>query len=280
MGGFLHGAAAAGRLEWGEVLRSRWLIATTLCYVGLGAVLIAAGTRESSVFGFTGMGRVLLSFAHLLLVVLPLLALSATVQLLPRAREDGTLELLFSQPLTRAGYLVGLTAARLFALLAPLVVVLLGMGAVGRLVFAEAIPWPMLGRALSVGTALLLCFTGLGLFVSVHTRGQAKAVVYGLLIWAAAVALVDAALLGVLLQWKLHPRVVFFLAALNPVQLARLGLLSGIDPDLTTLGPVGFYLTHTLGPVTLWWLGLCGPTGVGLGAWLLSARGFSRGDLV
>lgn len=280
MSAIAHGWTASTRLEWGELRRSRWLWLTSACYALLGAMLVTAGARESSLFGFTGMGRVLLSFAHLLLVVLPLLALSATTQLVPRARDDGTIELLFSHPLSRLGYLVGLWFARLFGLALPLVLTQLALGLVGRLFFAEPIPWPMLWHTTSVSLALLVCFTGVGLLLSVSTRGQAKAVVYGLLVWAACVALVDMALLGVLLQWRLHPRVVFFLASINPVQMARLGLLAGIEPDLTTLGPVGFYLAHQVGAATLFLLGTLGPVAVGVLALAVGARRFATGDLV
>lgn len=275
-----HGWTASARLEWGELRRGRWLWLTSACYALLGAMLVTAGTRESSIFGFTGMGRVLLSFAHVLLVVLPLLALSATTQLVPRARDDGSIELLFSHPLSRLGYLVGIWLARLVGLALPLVLTEIAMGLLGQALFAEPIPWPMLWHTTSVGLALLVCFTGIGLLLSVSTRGQAKAVVYGLLVWAASVALVDMALLGVLLQWKLHPRVVFFLASINPVQMARLGLLAGIEPDLTTLGPVGFYLAHQFGAAKLFVLGTAGPCTVGVLAFALGARRFATGDLV
>jgi ABC-2 type transport system permease protein len=280
MSGPWHGWRASARLDWGDVRRSRWLWLTQASCVLLGGVLVVAGMRESSVFGFTGMGRVLLSFAHLLLVVLPLLALSATTQLVPRARDDGTIELLFSHPLSRVGYLAGVATARVLALAVPLVATLLAMGALGRILFAEPIPWPMLWHATSLGLALLVCFIGIGLFVSVSTRGQAKAVVHGLVVWVASVALVDMALLGALLQWRLHPRVVFFLAGINPVQMARLGLLSGIEPDLASLGPVGFYLAHAWGASKLHLLGIVGPSGLGAVAFAAAAQRFSRGDLV
>lgn len=276
----LAGWSAFARLEWGEVRRSRWLAFIFVCYVALGAMLVVAGTRESSVFGYTGMARTLLSFAHVLLVVLPLLALSATTQVLPRAREDGSLELFFAQPLSRAGYLVGVSLSRLLALSLPFVGTQLLLALLGRFWFAEPIAWPMLGRTLAIGLSLLWCFTGIGLLVSVQTRAQARAVVYGLLAWALSVALVDVALLAVLLQWKLHARVVFFLAAINPVQMARLGLLAGIEPDLTTLGPVGFYLATQLGAGVLSWLGALGPLAVGAGCWALASRRFARGDLM
>jgi hypothetical protein len=44
---------------------------------------------------------------------------------------------------------------------------------------------------------------------------------------------------------------VFALVVANPVEDARFALLSGIDHDLSTLGPVGFYLVGRLGDATL-----------------------------
>jgi ribosomal protein S12 methylthiotransferase len=86
-----------------------------------------------------------------------------------------------------------------------------------------------------VTAALIWAFTGLGLAVSVFTRNVARAMVHGLILWALGVALVDFALVGAMLQWSLNPRVVFLLAALNPVQAARLALLAGLATDLETL---------------------------------------------
>ena len=72
------------RLELAEVLRSRWLLFCCGVYALLAAMFVLVGLRESSVFGFTGMGRVLLGFCHALVLVLPLLGLSATGQVVNR----------------------------------------------------------------------------------------------------------------------------------------------------------------------------------------------------
>ncbi|HNU83441.1 MAG TPA: hypothetical protein PKO05_08430, partial [Thermoanaerobaculia bacterium] len=55
---------ALARLDVHEVLRSRWPVAVVLLYSALAALLVFAALRESNVLGFTGTGRVLLSFAH------------------------------------------------------------------------------------------------------------------------------------------------------------------------------------------------------------------------
>ena len=277
---FAREVLAAARLDFGEVRRSRWLAFATAVYALLAGVLVLVGMRESSVLGFTGMGRVMLSFAHVLLLVLPLLALSATTQVVNRARDDGTIELLFSHPLSRSAYLVALTFTRYTVLALPLVLLLVAMGVIARLVIHEEVPWVMLGRSIAVSCALLWAFVGIGLAVSVETRNQAKAVVLGLVFWALGVLLLDLALVGLMLEWRVDARSLFVLASLNPVQAARVALLSGLEPDLGTLGPVGFYLSHTLGPRALYALGLAWPTAVGTLGWLWAFSGWKRGDLV
>lgn len=277
---FARQLRAALRLDLGEVLRSRWIASASAVYLLLSGGLVLVGLRESTVLGFSGMDRVLLSFAHLLLVVLPLLALTGTAQVVPRARDDGTLELLFSHPLSRTGFLTALGLGRFLALAAPLAALLLAMGLVGRLAFGEPVAWGMLGRAVAVGVALLWAFVGVGLYVSVAVRHEARAVVTALVVWGLSVAFLDLALLGAMLQWRVEPRLVFGLAAVNPVQTARLALLSGIEPDLATLGPVGFFLVHRVGGGVLLALGLGWPLVAGLAGWLAALTRFRRDDLL
>src|SRR3970282_1176892 len=97
--------AAVTRLDLGEVLRSRWLLLCLGLYAALGRVVVLVGLRGSSLLGFTGVGRVLFSLCHALVLFLPLLALLATVQAVNRAREDGSLELFLSHPIGRGSFL-------------------------------------------------------------------------------------------------------------------------------------------------------------------------------
>lgn len=271
---------AIARLDFAETLRSRWLVFAASVYALLAGVFVLVGLRESSVLGFTGMGRVLLSLCHTLLVVLPLLALTATSQVVTRSREDGTLEVLFSHPLTRTGYLIGLTLSRYLVLAVPLAALIAAMAAIGSLLSPDAVSWGITLRSIVVSAVLLWAFVGLGLAVSTTTRNQARAMVYGLLLWALGVALMDFGVIALMLQWQLHPRAVFLLASLNPVQCARLALLSGLEPELATLGPVGFFLSTRFGPTFLFGLGIVWPLAVGCGSWLAALRSFRYGDVV
>ena len=91
---------------------------------------------------------------------------------------------------------------------------------------------------------------------------------------------VDFALVGLMLQWRLNPQTVFLLAALNPVQSARMALLSGAAPELSVLGPVGFYLTNRVGAGALFAVGTLWPAVLGAAAWALAFRSFRRADIV
>jgi len=276
----LADVVAVARLDWAEVLRSRWLLVCLALYGGLAAVFVLVGLRESSVIGFTGMGRVLFSLCHALVLLLPLVALATTTQVVNRARDEGALELVMSHPVRRTSYLAAVTAVRYAALAAPLVLLLLALGASGRLVFGQSVPWTFVARAAALSASLLWAFTALGIAISVRVRSPARAMTAFVAVWALAVALLDFGLIGLLLTWRVEPRAVFALAAANPVQGVRMALLAAAEPDLASMGPVGFYLANRWGPGGLLLLGLGWPLVFGAGAWSLALRSFRRGDLV
>jgi len=271
---------AVARLDLAEVRHSRWLVVSIALYGVLAAIFVLVGLRESSVLGFTGMGRVLFSLCHVLVLVLPLLALVVTGPVISRARDDGALEFLFSQPVSRRSYFLAITAVRYLALALPLLVLLVGLALFGWVVWGQAIPWAFVWRSVAVSSALLWAFTGLGLLTSVLVRSQSRALTYLILFWVAAVALVDFALIGLMLQWRLHAQTVLLLASLNPVQAARLALLAAAQPDLATLGPVGFYLANRFGTAALLGLGVGWPALFGAVTWVCALRVFRRRDVV
>jgi ABC-type transport system involved in multi-copper enzyme maturation permease subunit len=271
---------AVARLDLADVLRSRWILFCVGVYALLGVVFVLVGLRESAIIGFTGMGRVVFSTVHALVLVLPLLALTATGQVINRAREDGTLELLFTLPVRRSTYFCAVGLVRFAALVVPLVGLMLVMAVVSWVAFGEPIAWAFLGRMLGICAALLLAFVGRGLAVSTLVRSPARAMLWLLLLWAGGVALLDFALVGLMLQYRLTPQAVFLVASLNPVEAARLALLSGVSSELSTLGPVGFYLSNRIGAPALLALGLAWPSALGLLAGGLALARFRHADLV
>lgn len=271
---------ASARLDFAEVLRSRWIWFCLLTYLVLGGALLTVGVRESSILGFTGTSRVLLSFSHALILVLPLIALMALAPVVQRARDDGTLELLLAQPLSPAAWLLAVCVVRYLALIVPLAVVMIAIGGWGLLVHHDPIPWGYIARSLAVSASLLLAFSGIGAAISVFVRNPARVITYVVVVWALGVALLDFGLIGLMLRWRLDPHAVFTLAVLNPVEAARLALLSDLQPELSTFGPVGFYVANRVGAGTMFAIGVAWPALIGVLAWTIAYLGFRRADRI
>jgi ABC-2 type transport system permease protein len=255
------------RLELADVVRSRWLAFVLLTYALVFGVFGWLGLRESSVLGFTGLSRVVLNSANAIVVVLPLVTLVATSQAVVRARTTGLFELLLSQPCRASEWFAAATVARVIVLAGPLIAALLlilGMGMLTGEVEATSVAL----RAGATSFALIVGFAGVGMWLSAYSRTAERAVVLSLLVWLWASALHDLALVGLLLELRIEPRIVFALAALNPVEAARLALLSSIDPELSVLGTVGFWLANNLGGRLTLLVGLLWPL-------LLAALSFS-----
>lgn len=267
------------RLEMSEALRSRWLLFTFAVYAATFGAFVWLGLRESSVLGFTGMSRVVLNLSNALVLTLPLVALVATNQSVVGARANGFFELMLSQPCARGEWLGGALLSRLVVLIAP-VVLLLGVALVYGAGQGDTLLVPLVVRSLTVATSLAVAFVGIGFLISSVSKSPERATVLGLLAWLGASMLHDFALVGTLLRWRLPPHLVFALAASNPVEAARIGILSAIDPELSVLGPVGFWLANAFGPHLALAIGVGWPLALGALALLLVRRRLTRMDLV
>ncbi len=269
------------RLELADALRSRWVIVTGGVYAVLFALFIWLGLRENAVLGFTGLSRVVLNLANAVTLAVPLVALVATSQCIVRARQSGFFEMMLTQPARRSDWFVSVIASRFIVVIGPLVVLCIGAAIVGSIVDpSDSELVPVVLRCLATTAALAWAFVGIGLWVSSATRSPERATVLALVAWLGASALHDFALIGVLLRFKLAPVFVFTIAALNPAESARIAILSGVDPDLSALGPVGFWLANALGPQLALLVGIVWPVLLGSFALWRASRRLSKSDLV
>lgn len=269
------------RLELSEAMRSRWLAFTVAVYGLVFSGFVWFGLRESRVLGFTGLSRVVLNVANAVVLAVPLVALVATSQTIVRARQSGFFELMLSQPVRRADWFHSVVASRFLVVVGPLVVLLLGALLAGsfdrRSDLALA---PVVARSLVVTVSLSWAFLGIGFWISARARTPERAMVLALVAWLCAAALHDFALVGVLLRFRLAPEVIFGLAAANPVEAARIAILGAVDPDLSVLGPVGFWLAHRLGPSLGLLIGAGWPALLGTFAMWRAQRLLVTNDLV
>ncbi len=269
------------RLELSDALRSRWLVFTGIVYALVFVAFIWLGLRESRVLGFTGLSRVVLNMANAIVLAVPLVALVATSQSVVRARQSGFFELMLSQPVRRSDWLTSIVLSRLVVVIGPLVVIFLGALVAGPFVdSSDKALVPVVLRSLLTTASLGWAFLGIGMWISSVARSPERATILALVAWLGATALHDFALVGALLRFKLAPSVVFALAALNPAESTRIAILSGVDPELSVLGPVGFWLANALGPGLALGIGVAWPLLLGSFALWRAERRMARSDLV
>jgi Cu-processing system permease protein len=267
-----------GRRELIETIRSRWVALAAALFGILALALSFFGMRSVGAGGFGGFSRTAIGLLNLTLYLVPLLALLLGINSMAAEREDGPLEIMLAQPITRASVVLGKFCGLAAALATAL---LLGFGAAGVLIGALG------GDARAGGYVLLilrsiglgLAFLSLGLWIACLCPTRLRALTWGLLLWFFAVLLYDLVVVGATAVFgggALRAALGVLLVA-NPVDLVRVATLihlGGVDSfGLTAQAMIGF-LRGPLGTLLL--------TG-GLLAWIGlplfgAARAFSRRD--
>ncbi len=267
------------RLESSSVLRARLMWVSASCAAALVALFVAFASRESSILAFTGFQRVVTGVGLAGLLLVPGLALFSTVQVITWARQAGVLEWYLSHPVSRDACFTSMLAPRVAAVAGPVALAVVGLEVVS-LAFGEPIPAALVARLLVVLVGQALCFSAIGAWISVTSPSAEQALVRGIVVFVACAVLLDFGLVGAMLRWRLEPRVVLLLSAFNPIQAGRLAVLSGADPELGVLGPVGTWISTTLGAGGASAYALGWPLVVSAGAWWAARRAFRLRDVL
>ncbi len=268
------------RLELADALRSKWVAFAATLYLALVVAFVWLGLRESTVLGFTGLTRVVLNLASTVIVVFPLVVLIGCHAAVVRARTSGFCELMLSQPVRRSTWFLSILASRVVILIGPLFALL--CAAIIAALFVEPEPGlsVIAARSVAICAALVFSFIGIGLLLSTLAATPERALVASLVVFVAASALHDVLLIATLLRTPLPAEVVFYLAASNPTEAARLGILAAVDPELSVLGPVGFWLANRLGAGVSIFLAVAYPALLGLAATVFALVRMRRIDFV
>lgn len=268
------------RLELADALRSKWALFTGAVYGLLALAFLWLGLHESTVLGFTGLSRVLLNVTSAVVVVAPLLVLIGTHAAVVKARTTGFCELLLTQPVARSSWFFALLVSRLIILVGPFLLLLAGSALASLLLGEEGGLVLVAAKSLGVCVSLVFSFVGIGLLISTSVQTTERAMVWALIAFVCTAALHDVLLISVLLRSALPPQLVFVLSALNPSEAARIGILSSVDPELSVLGPVGFWLANALGPERALALAIGWPLLLGMFGCALALLRMKRMDLV
>jgi len=248
------GTLAFARREFRDAVASRWFLLYSIAFALLAVAVSFMSLSGSGSMGFAGFGRTSAGLLNLVMLVVPLMALSAGAGSVAGERERGTLVYLLAQPVSRTQVLLGKFVGLAGALMCS---ICFGFG-----VSAGVLAWRAGGAGLGsfamlvVSTALLAAaMLSVGMLISVLSRRSSVASGVALFTWLALVFLSDLGLMAGTILFKLRVQEVFGLAVLNPLQAFKMAVIVNMNASLDVLGPVGAYASRTLGPALPWMLG-------------------------
>jgi len=241
---------AVARKEVRDALRNRWLMLYTAAFAVLALALSWMSLAGSGSYGFAGFGRTAAGLVNLVLLVVPLMALTVGAGTIAADSERGTLGYLLSQPVARGEVLLGKYLGLAVTLAAALG---LGFGVSG-LVIAGSGGGDARGYGILVGLAfvLALAMLSLGVLVSVLSKRGSVATGVALFVWLGLAFLSDLGLMGSTVAFRLHVSELFALALLNPLQVFKMAVLGSVHATLDVLGPAGTYAMQSYGDHLGW----------------------------
>lgn len=243
---WVRNVSTIARRELRDSIKSRWFVLYSLAFAALGLGVSFVSAASSGGVGLSGYGRTTAGLINLVLLVVPLMGLTAGAGSIASDRERGMLAYLLAQPVARFEVLLGKylgLAGSLFACIT------LGLGASsaimawkGQATSPAAILW-LAGLTLALALAML----STGLLISVLARRASVAVGTAVFLWLVLVFATDLALMAGTIALKFKIEDLFAIALINPLQVFKMWSLHSVDATLDVLGPVGLYATEEFG---------------------------------
>ncbi|HEX6613344.1 MAG TPA: ABC transporter permease subunit [Rhodanobacteraceae bacterium] len=248
---------AVAAKEFRDDFRNRWTVALAIVFALLALAIAWFGSAAAGRIGFTSFDATLASLTTLGAFVIPLIGLLIAYDSIVGERDDGTLLLMLSYPLSRGQLVAGKFLGHCGALAAA---TLAGFGSSVALMqwlqpsSQSWLAWLQIGRFILSASLLGASFVGLACLISVQAAAKSRAAGLALVGWLISVVLFDLALLALLVVSGGNPleRAVYpWLLLLNPVDVFRLvnlvALGDGAGNELLT----GMTGQHVYSPVLL-----------------------------
>ncbi len=245
------GITLFARREFRDALASKWFLLYTVAFTVLAVAVSFLSLSGVGSQGFAGFSRTAAGLLNLIMLVAPLMALTAGASSIASERERGTLLYLLAQPVSRAQLLLG----KYFGLAAALTCSLcIGFGISGGVLAWRTGGVGVGAYATLVGFTVLLALAMLsvGVLISVGSRRSSVATGIALFTWLALVFVSDLGLMASSVLFKLRVQEIFGLATLNPLQSFKMAVIVNMNASLDVLGPVGAYASQTLGNGLPW----------------------------
>lgn len=238
-----------GTIAWRELresVRSRWFMLYTLAFATLGLGISYVSAVGAGGIGLSGYGRTTAGLINLVLLVVPLMALTAGAGSIASDRERGMLAYVLAQPLARIEVLLGKYLGLAGALAACLC---LGIGACAVILAWKGAATGPSSLLWLVGLSLMLALgmLSVGMLVSVLARRTSVAVGTAIFLWLTMVFVTDLALMAGAMAMRLRIEELLAFSLVNPLQVFKMWSLHAVDATLDVLGPAGLYAVDQYG---------------------------------
>lgn len=229
-----------------DALRNRWFLLYTVIFGGLVLALSMVSRPDVEFTQLAEYNRTVTGLVNLVLLFVPLTALTFGASSLSGDRETGVLKYLLAQPVDRAEVLLGKYLGLAMAQLSTL---LLGFGVAGLILSTRGASDSASGYVVMTGMACLLSLAMLsvGLLISTLAHKTATALGAALFIWLVLVFIGDLGLIGAAIVTQMPTQTTLLLAMLNPLQLFKMASIFSALNSLEVLGPAGLYASDTFG---------------------------------
>jgi len=232
------------RKELLDAKSNRWLYLYAGVVSLLGGVIAETGIHAGGAISLQVFGRTTATLVNLCLFLAPLVAITLGTGTISSERDQGTLEQLLAQPITRSELLLGKYLGLWTALF---MATLIGFAPAGLMIGLHAslsesfhfLLYPMLSQL------LISVMLSVGILISVRAKSRAQANALGIAIWFIFVLAYDILLLGSLSIISLPANALAGMLFLNPVDSSRILSIITLEPDLYVLGPAGAFLVDT-----------------------------------
>jgi Cu-processing system permease protein len=233
------------RRELRDAIRSRWFILYTAAFAALGVGVSYVSAMSVGGSGLIGFGRTSAGLINLVLLIVPLMSLTAGAGAIAGDRERGMLSYLLAQPVNRWEVLLGKYVGLAIALTAS---VFLGFGLCALILAGQESLRPAAVVQLAARTSLLsMAMLSVGMLVSVLARKTSVAVGTSVFLWFTFVFISDLGLMAAAMTLRLRIQTLFGLAMINPLQVFKFWSLQALGASLDVLGPAGLWASQELG---------------------------------
>ncbi len=232
--------------ELRDALRNRWFLLYTVIFGGLVLALSMLSRPDVEFTQLAEYNRTVTGLVNLVLLFVPLMALTFGASSISGERETGALKYLLTQPIDRGevllGKFLGLASAQLSTLM-------LGFGVAGVILSTRGGGDGLSGYVVMTGMACLLSLAMLsvGFLISALAHKTSTALGAALFLWLLLVFVGDLGLIGAAIVTQMPTQTTLLLAMVNPLQLFKMASIFSTLSSLEVLGPAGLYASDTFG---------------------------------